>query len=473
MLRFNSGFPVAGVSGRGENMSTVAAVSTPAGTGGIAVIRISGEDAIAVADAMCERAARGRTLSELPGGRTARVKIFDADGAPLDDGVATVFRAPASYTGEDVVELSCHGGVYVTRMTLRSALAHGAQPAGPGEFTKRAYLNGKLSLTQAEAVMSLISASGKSSARAALSLLEGSLSRELLEVRGALSDVASHLSAWIDFPEEDVEEVEPNALERALSAARDKIGALVRDYDRGRLASDGIKTVICGRPNVGKSTLMNLLAGCERSIVADIPGTTRDIVEDCVQLGGYTLRVSDTAGLRETGDVVESIGVDRAKKRVDEADLVLAVFEGSEELSGDDLRLLDMLRGKRYIAVVNKSDLGRRLSPAPFCGAKAAVYISAKTGEGFEELRGAMLSALELDGLDVSAPMLAGERQLGCARAALNALDDALEALGSGMTLDALWVCVQSALAGLCELDGVDADGMMIEGVFSRFCVGK
>ncbi len=453
-------------------MATVAAVSTPAGTGGIAVIRISGENALGVADAMCRRFAAGKTLAALPGGRTARVKIFDADGEPLDDGVAAVFRAPASYTGEDVVEISCHGGVYVTRMTLRSALAHGAQPAGPGEFTKRAYLNGKLSLTQAEAVMSLISAGGKSSARAALSLLEGSLSRELREIRDALSGAASHLSAWIDFPEEEVEEVEPEALGRTLGAARDRLAVLVRDYDRGRLACDGIKTVICGRPNVGKSTLMNLLSGCERSIVADIPGTTRDIVEDCVQLDGYTLRLSDTAGLRETGDAVESIGVDRARKRVEEADLVLAVFEGSEEASPDDLSLLEALRGRRHIAVINKSDLAQRLSPALFEG-RTAVYLSAKTGDGFERLRAAILSSLELDGLDVSAPMLAGERQLGCARAALNALDEALAALRAGMTLDALWVCVQSAFGSLCELDGVDAGERMIEGVFQNFCVGK
>ena len=454
-------------------MSTVAAISTPAGTGGIAVIRISGENALGIADAMCERYAGGKRISDLPGGRTARVKIFDADGEPLDDGVAAVFRAPASYTGEDVVEISCHGGVYVTRMTLRSALGHGAQPAGPGEFTKRAYLNGKLSLTQAEAVMSLISAGGKSAAKAALSLLEGSLSKELRAVRDLLADTASHLSAWIDFPEEEVEEVEPEALGRTLSEARDRIGALVRDYDRGRLASDGIRTVICGRPNVGKSTLMNLLAGCERSIVADIPGTTRDIIEECVQLDGYTLRLSDTAGLRETDDVVESIGVDRAKRRVEEADLVLAVFEGSGELSEEDRRLLELLKDKRYIAVINKSDLDRRLSPALFGAASSAVYISAKTGEGFGELRAAILSALELDGLDVSAPMLAGERQLGCAKAALGALDEALGALYSGMTLDALWVCVQSALGSLCELDGVDAEETMIEGVFKNFCVGK
>jgi len=453
-------------------MPTIAAISTPAGTGGIAVIRISGEDALKVTDAFCRRFAEGRSVSELAGGRAARVRILDEHGEPLDDGLVTVFRAPASYTGEDTVEISCHGGAYLARAVLRSALASGAVPAGPGEFTKRAFLNGKLSLTQAEAVMRLISAEGRSSAKAALSLLEGSLSASLRKLRERLNDTAAHISAWIDFPEEDVEEVSPEALEETLVYVCGELETLVRGYDRGRLVSDGINAVICGRPNVGKSTLMNLLSGCERSIVASVPGTTRDIVEDSVQLEGYTLRLSDTAGLRETSDEVESIGVERAKRRIEQADLVLAVFEGSEEALREDIELTETLKGG-YIAVVNKSDLGQKLSPELFKGAREVVYISAKTGEGFERLREAMLRALELDGLDASAPMLAGERQLCCAKAALDAVREALDALHGGMTLDAIWVCLQSALGSLCELDGLSAEESMIDAVFRDFCVGK
>ncbi|MBQ3049611.1 MAG: tRNA uridine-5-carboxymethylaminomethyl(34) synthesis GTPase MnmE [Oscillospiraceae bacterium] len=454
-------------------MSTIAAIATPAGTGGIAVIRISGPEALAVADKMCLRFAQGKKVSDVAGGRTARVKILDEENAALDDGIVTVFREPASYTGEDVAEISCHGGSYVTKAVLRSALAHGAAPAGPGEFTKRAFLNGKLSLTQAEAVMNLISAGGKSSAKAALSLLEGSLSAELRKIRDQLTDTASHLSAWIDFPEEDVEEVSPDVLGAALGSAQSSVAALVADYDRGRLVSEGIDAVICGRPNVGKSTLMNLLAGCEKSIVADIPGTTRDIVEETVVIGGCTMRLSDTAGLRDTGDVVESIGVDKAKKRIGQADLILAVFEGSEQPEKADLDLIKELADKKYIAVVNKSDLGQKLSPELFEAAQATVFISAKNGDGAEELREEILKALELDEFDASAPLLAGERQLYCARRALDAITEAKAALESGMTLDAVWVCVQAAITALCELDGKNADESIIEGVFRNFCVGK
>ncbi|MBE6883401.1 MAG: tRNA uridine-5-carboxymethylaminomethyl(34) synthesis GTPase MnmE [Ruminococcaceae bacterium] len=454
-------------------MSTIAAISTPAGTGGIAVIRISGTGALTVADSMCERFAAGKSVMDVPGGRTARVRIKDEEDAVLDDGVITVFRAPASYTGEDVVEISCHGGAYITRMVLRSAIVHGAIPAGPGEFTKRAFLNGKLSLTQAEAVMGLISAGGKSSAKAALSLLEGSLSRELCRIRDELTDTAAHISAWIDFPEEDVEEVSHEVLGAALNRANKAITVLVDGYDRGKLVSEGINAVICGRPNVGKSTLMNLLAGCEKSIVADIAGTTRDVVEESILLDGYTIRLSDTAGLRDTGDVVESIGVDRARKCMAQADLILAVFEGSEEPKKEDFDLIEELKDRKYIAVVNKSDLGQKIPSSLFETAQAVVLISAKTGEGFNELRSAVLTALELNEFDAAAPLLAGERQFYCAKNALQAVKEAEEALYTGMTLDAVWVCVQSAVAALCELDGTSADESMIEGVFKNFCVGK
>ena len=310
---------------------TIAAIATPLQASGLGVIRISGPDAMAVADTVF-RSVSGKPLAAKKGYTAAFGHVGDRAGV-FDEAVALCFRGPKSYTGEDVVELSIHGGTYLMKRLLSAVVEAGARPAAAGEFTKRAFLSGKVSLTQAEAVVDLIEAQGKEAAKAALAVKEGSLYKATRRLSETLLSLSGHLAAWVDFPEEDVPEVEEEALIRELSAVKEQIRALLRTYDTSKIMKDGIQTVIVGRPNVGKSTLMNLLAGEEKSIVTSIPGTTRDVVEDTVWLGGVALRLADTAGIHETDDPVEKVGVQRAKNKLAQAQLVLAVFDSSQELS--------------------------------------------------------------------------------------------------------------------------------------------
>ncbi len=452
--------------------TTVAAVSTPQGVGGIGVVRISGPDALGIADRVFF-STKGKKLVETPGYTARHGRIMEGN-EPIDEGIALVFRAPHSYTGEDVVELSCHGGSYLVRRVLRAVLDAGASPAGAGEFTKRAFLNGKLGLTEAEAVMDLIGAKGKQAARAALAGRDGALHRRLQGIKDGLLHAAAHLCAWADYPEEEIPEVEETALRETIDGALSSLDALLSHYDAGRVLREGLNTVIAGRPNVGKSTLMNLLSGCERSIVTDIPGTTRDVVEETVLLGDILLRLADTAGLRATDDPVESIGVGRAMERVRAADLVLAVFDASSPLDGEDKRLLETLAGLPAVAVVNKTDLPNQIDVSYIQKyVKQIVYTSARSGQGLEALREAVSELAGVNALDPSAGLLMNERQRAAASRAAACLREARQALDAGMTLDAVTVSIEGAVDELLALTGERASEAVVDEVFAHFCVGK
>lgn len=451
---------------------TIAAISTANGVGGLGVIRISGENAIAVADKVF-RSVSGKPLSEMKGYTAAYGKIYDGEEL-LDEAVVLVFRAPHSYTGEDVAEISCHGGLYITKRVLRTVLKNGAAPAEAGEFTKRAFLGGKLGLTEAEAVMDIISARGSQSARAALSCMEGKLRQRIDRVRDSLINTAAHLSAWADYPEEDIPEVDTDHLTASLQSCQAELDSLLRGYDTGKLMREGVETVIAGRPNVGKSTIMNLLSGCERSIVTNVPGTTRDVIEETVMLGDIPLRLSDTAGIRTTDDPVEKIGVERAKDRILKAGLVLAVFDSSRPLSEDDKELIDLLTDAPSLAVINKTDLEKQLD-TDYITRKLphVIFLSALSGEGTAELEREVAAIIGTSDLDPSEGILATERQRRSAEDALHSVTEAISAVSLGITLDAVTVIIEEAINSLLELTGERVTEAVVDQVFSHFCVGK
>ncbi len=454
-------------------MSTICAIATPPAAGGISVIRISGDNASEIAAAVF-RPVSGRSVSDMKGYRAAYGRIFDG-GEQLDDGVLLMYRAPHSYTGEDTAEISCHGGIYVTRRVLSACVKAGAVPAAPGEFTKRALLNGKMSLTQAEAVADIISAQGGQLLSCANGQREGALFRRMEGCAGKIMEVLSQISAWIDYPDDDTPAVTREWLIERLSEVREQFRELLSGYDTGRILREGVSCAIAGKPNAGKSTLMNRLAGQQRSIVSDIEGTTRDIVEETVRLGDIVLRVADCAGIRETGDPVEKIGVDIMLKRLESSELVLAVFDGSRELSGEDRRLIELLRGKRAVAIVNKSDLPQKLDRGSIAAALGEpVRLSAKSDENAAALlERAVKSRLDLRQLDPDAGFLANERQRGCVIRASEAVEQALEAASLGISPDAVGVMLEQALDAAYELSGRRAGEEVIDEVFRRFCVGK
>lgn len=453
-------------------MSTIAAISTPNAVGGIAVIRISGENALSVAKEIFTPF--GDKNIDNMAGYTCSYGIAHDNGQRIDDCILTVFRAPHSYTGEDTVEISCHGGLFVSRKILRAALKNGAVTAEAGEFTKRAFLNGKLDLTQAEAVMDVISAKGELELKMAENLREGAVFKAAKRCSERLLKLLSGLAAWTDYPDEDIPEVEPDAILSELEAVRDDLSALTADYDRGRIVREGVATAIVGRPNVGKSTLFNCLSGCERSIVTDIAGTTRDVVEESVRLGDITLCLSDTAGIRETDDIIEGIGVDIAWKKIDSSELVLAVFDGSCPLMADDLELIQKIKDKKCIAVINKSDEKTVIDEAKLkeCFLQI-VYISAKENQGINDLENAVKSIFEINSDSFSSVTAANERQKLCIEKAVESVENAIEAINFGEMLDAVNVLVDEAEQNLLELTGERITDAVVDEVFSRFCVGK
>ncbi len=452
---------------------TIAAISTAPAPGGIGMVRISGKDAFAVADRVF-RGVSGRAVSQMKGYTAQLGGAFTPAGERLDDVVALVYRGPKSYTGEDVVELSCHGGLYVTKRLLQLVLDAGASPAGPGEFTRRAFLNGKVDLAQAEAVMGVIGASGEQALKAAQAGSSGVLSKKIQAIKAQLLVQASHLAAWADFPEEDVPAVEEQELLSAIRAGEESLTQLLAGFERGRMYREGLSTVIAGRPNAGKSTLMNLLSGCERSIVTQYAGTTRDVVEETVLLAGVPLRLADTAGIRDTDDPVESIGVQAAKRRLESAQLVLAVFDSSQSLEKEDWELMDSLQGVPAVAIVNKTDLPTQMDVGEIQRRfEKTVSLSAATGEGLEELEQALSEILDTKEFHPEEGVLFTQRQRADAQRALDSLREGEQAMALGMTLDAVTVCVEDALNALSALTGEQVSEEIVDRVFEEFCVGK
>lgn len=453
-----------------HNINTITAIATPHGTGGVAVIRISGEYAIKRASEIFQPI-RGKSPVDMDG-YTCAYGFIMHDEERLDDCVLTVFRAPHSYTGEDVIEISCHGGRYLTQKILRAVLCENVRLAEAGEFTKRAFLNGKLSLTQAEAVADLISASGENAVKYARSLRDGATFRRISAFSEKLLQILSSLAVWADYPDEDIPDVSAEHLEQDMQELLTGMRKLMQSYDYGRILREGLHTVIVGKPNVGKSTLFNALSGYERSIVTDIAGTTRDIVEEQIRLGEVTLRLSDTAGVHGTSDRIEQIGVEKSLASLEDADLILAVFDLSSPLSQEDNELLEKLPPEKTIAVCNKLDKGAVWEFSTFSPVET-VEISAKQQSHLLELE----QAVELFASKQASPaedgMIANERQRNCLQQAIDAVQEALEALQMGFAYDAVTVSLDGASDALLQLTGERVTDKVVDTVFSRFCVGK
>ncbi len=449
---------------------TIAAVSTPAGLGGIGVIRISGDDATTVADKVF-KGISNKKIADIKGYTALYGDFYDTDGK-IDSGVALLFRAPKSYTGENVVEFSCHGGSHIAKRLLRACFAAGAAPADAGEFTKRAFLNKKMDLIEAESVMELISASGDTQLRLASSAHMGKTTAKINDIKSQLLTVAAAVSVSADYPDEDIPVLEENSLKSSLSDISEILKQTIEDYNVGKILRDGVNTAIVGKPNVGKSTLMNLLSGVERSIVTDVAGTTRDVIEDTVVLGELTLKLADTAGIHKTDDTVETVGVSLAKRKMEEAQLILAVFDSSEPLSEDDREILESVKDRNCIVVLNKCDKGG-MTDENFFDGFSVVSISAKLGQGVKELEDKINEICLVRKLDPTAAVLISERQRDCALRAKNSIDEALNALELGFTTDAVGVCIDDAISALLELTGERVTNEVTNEIFKRFCVGK
>lgn len=453
-------------------MTTIAAIATPNAPGGIAVIRISGERAFEVAEKIFVPAG-DKKVADMRGYTCAYGEAFDGEER-LDDCILTVFRAPHSFTGEDTAEISCHGGIYVTRRILRAALANGAVMAQAGEFTKRAFLNGKIDLTQAESVMDIISAKGERELKMAENIREGAAYKAVRKISDRLMNMLGSLAAWTDYPDEDIPEVEPETMRTELENIRAELESLIRNYDSGRILREGVSTVIVGRPNVGKSTLFNALSGCERSIVTDIAGTTRDAVEETVKLGDVTLRLMDTAGIRETSDKIEEIGVNIAQKAIESAELVIAVFDGSEKMGDDDVNIINRINFNNSVAVVNKNDLSTVIDITELeKHFKHIVYLSAKENSGTDELCACIEDIFRMNEPFFNDVTVANERQKKCVDVCLENVEKAVEAIECGEMLDAVNVLIDYAEQSLLELIGEKITDAVVDEVFSRFCVGK
>lgn len=452
-----------GGEAHGSGADTIVALASGGGTAAVALIRVSGSRAEEIAGKAC-----GELLEGMTERRATRAKIRDAEGRTLDDVLLTVFRGSRSFTGEPVVEIACHGGRLVTRRVIERLLDCGARPAGPGEFTQRAFFNGKLDLTQAEAVMDLISAQSDLALRAAHEQLEGGIGRRTGALREDLIGLVAHLEAWIDFPEEDIDPDTGDLFNARIAGVREGIARLLATAEQGRILREGVRTVICGRPNAGKSSLLNLLLGSERAIVSDEAGTTRDTIEEMIVLDGVPLRLVDTAGLRGEAGGIELEGIRRTLHEAGRADLLLVVRDAALPADQSEVSLPE--GAGRVVTVLNKCDLGEH----PEWKEQPAVRISCSTGQGLEGLRRGIREALDLGEADWGEHAVAiNTRHRDCLRRADDSLETASVLLESGAAPELAALELRGALESLGEISGKIDTEEILGAIFSRFCIGK
>ncbi len=455
--------------------TTIAAIGTALSNSGISIIRISGKDSLNIINKIFS------SSSKLEPNHIIYGKIID-NGEILDNVLVSYFKAPHSYTGEDVCEINCHGGTQITKDILEIVLENGAALAEPGEFSKRAFLNGKMDLSQAEAVINLINAKTKTESRIAAKNMEGDLSKKIKELREELVELMAQIEVSVDYPEYDYEEVEPTSITSLLDKKISEIKHILDTYDHGKYIKNGVNVAILGKPNVGKSSLLNNLANYEKAIVTDIPGTTRDIVEETINLGNIVLNISDTAGIRDTDDIIEKIGVEKSLKILDEVDLVLYLINGEEGISKEDFQILSKIKNKgiKYIPVINKIDLTKKsilstiMNELEHNGIKKAVCISAQENDGIDDLKNEITRLFNVSDLDYSHELIiTNERHKDLLKKSINYLIDAKNEINLGQPIDIVSIYVKKCTKTLGEIIGADVTQDIISKIFEKFCLGK
>ena len=451
---------------------TIAAIATGGVISAIGIVRLSGDRAIEVADHVF-RAFTGRTMAQTPDRKLAYGELLDEDGSVLDICLCTVSRAPGTYTGEDTAEFQCHGSPVMLAAALRAMFAAGARQALAGEFSKRAFLNGRMDLAQAEAVIDLIDAETVAAAKNAAGQLNGAVSRKADGIYSGLTDICAHFHAVIDYPDEEIEPFEMVRYAGQMADYERTLRQLLATYDRGKVLKEGVRCAIIGKPNVGKSSLLNLLAGYDRAIVTDIAGTTRDTIEEKISLGDVVLRVIDTAGIRQTEDTVEKLGVARSLEAADGADLVLAVFDGARPFTEEDEQVLAAAeKSARRLYVVNKSDEAGWRMPEQLEG-RDAVVLSASTGAGLDGLTDRIREIYRIGGQIPVGEIITNARHAEAISRAADSIRGAVTAAEEGVTPDAVLTMAEDAMQALGELTGVEIREDITNRIFSRFCVGK
>lgn len=455
---------------------TIAAIATAVGEGGIGIIRVSGQQAISVVDKVF-RPKQAKKVSEFASHTLHLGDVVDSDGQRVDEVLVSVMRQPRSFTGEDVVELNCHGGQIPLRRTLELVLRAGARPAEPGEFTKRAFLNGRIDLAQAESVIDVIRAQTDASLDVALGQLAGRLSEAIQDIRRQLVELMAYIEAAIDFPEDDIEEMSRGQALTRVSEIRDNIGRILASAEQGKVYREGLRVVIVGRPNVGKSSLLNALLKEKRAIVTEIPGTTRDILEEVLNIRGIPVRVIDTAGIRETGDLVEQIGVAKAREYLNLAEIVLVVLDAGQRLTDEDREIMALVRHKPAIVLINKTDLDKQQLDEQeveetMAGARL-LRISAKEEFGLDELEDDLVQVVSQGKINRASPLVSNVRHKSALEKADEHLLDAQEAGAAGLSLDCLTIDLRSAWDSLGEITGETVTEDVLQQIFSQFCIGK
>lgn len=459
-----------------KDFDTIGAISTSIGEGGIAIVRISGDKAKDVVEKIFQ-AKNGQSIKDMKSYTMKYGYIIDENNNHIDEVIVSFMKGPRSFTAEDTIEINCHGGVVATNKVLEQVIKQGVRIAEPGEFTKRAFLNGRLDLTQAEAVIDLIKAKTDKSFEASLGQLEGTLSRKIKEIRNILLEMIAHIEVSIDFPDEDVEEMTYDDLKKNGNIVKEEIEKLLLTADRGKILRDGLNTVILGKPNVGKSSLLNTILGENRAIVTDIPGTTRDIIEEYVNIDGIPLKIIDTAGIRNTEDLVEQIGVDKAKETVEKADLIIAVFDASRELSEEDYQIIKLIKGKKSIILLNKTDLMPKYDMdhlKSLLDNKEIITTSITSGIGIDSLEDSIKSLFFAGDIEIkSDAIITNMRHKNQLIRALENIVQGIEDLNENVPIDCIEVDLKNCWENLGEISGDTIGEDILDKIFSEFCIGK